>query len=155
MADKDKNTIGCQKASFTSDRVERPDPRCFAILADHFGDDGIPDRLDLFVVKDTLLQDLAGSQRITPMDQSHMRGTFGKEDRLLCRAFATTDDDHVLTAEEETIAGSTVTDPFAGKLLFARHFQIARSSACRQDNRAGGIFLATVGAHQKGVLVGD
>src|SRR5262245_5067685 len=97
------------------------------MLTHHFGDHGVPDWLYLLVVKDALLQNLAGPQRIAAMNQPHLVGKFSQKDRLLSRTVAAANHNHVLAAEKEAVARGTIAHTLAGQFFFAGHLKIARA----------------------------
>jgi hypothetical protein len=62
-------------------------------------------KVDVLFVEQPLLQDLFGAQFVAPVNQRHRLGEIGEIKRFLDGRIAAADDDHVLAAIEETVAG--------------------------------------------------
>ena len=66
---------------------------------------GVPGKLDLGVAHGTLLHDLAGAERVAPVDDRHLVRETGEEGRLFHGGVTATDHRDVLAAEEEAVTG--------------------------------------------------
>src|SRR4051812_34197269 len=52
----------------------------------------VPDRLDLWILEHPMLEDLGGTELVTPMDQVHLAGVPRQKIRFFSRGVATADD---------------------------------------------------------------
>ena len=104
----------------------------------------IPDELDLGIAEQAILHDLFGAQPVAAMDQGHLVGVMGEEDRLLDGRVAAAHDAHLLAAEEETVAGGAGGDAAAAEFLFARQAKPARLGAGGDDQRVPHVRIAAV-----------
>ncbi len=98
---------------------------------------GVPEEADLVVGERPLLHDLAGAQRVAAVHQGDRPGEPGEEGGLLESTVSTADDDDVLLAEEEPVAGRAPRDPVTGELLLAGDPELAVARAHRQDDGLG------------------
>src|SRR5678816_1085360 len=70
------------------------------IGANHFGDHGVQDKVNFWMVHSTLLQDRACAKFITPMDDRHRTGITGNEQCLFeCTVSATDNYDFFILEE--------------------------------------------------------
>ena len=88
-------------------------------LAQHLVERVVPDRLDLGVPEQPVLQDLLGAQLVAAVDQRDLGGEVGQEQRLLDRRVAAADHHDLLAAVEEAVAGGAGRDAEALELLLA------------------------------------
>ena len=96
----------------------------------------IPGEANLLVVVRSLLQLYTAAQFVTAMNDIHAVGEARQEDGFFqCRIAAANDND-ILSAEEESIAGAAIADAGADVLLFAGDAQLARIGADRHYDRS-------------------
>ena len=70
-------------------------PHHAGLVGKDFGQDGIPEHLDLALAHDPLLQDLAGAQFISPVYDANLVGKARQKEPFVDRAVAAPDHDHV------------------------------------------------------------
>ena len=73
--------------------------------AQHLGDLGVVEHIDLLVGDQARLVGLVGAQAVAAMDQGHLVGEVGEEQRFLHRGVAAADHRDLLAAVEEAVAG--------------------------------------------------
>src|SRR5262249_21007837 len=104
----------------------------------------VPDDLDFRVLEQTILHDLLGTESVAPVDQRHLGGEIGKEDRLFHGRIAAADDAHLFATKEETVAGGACRNAEAAQLLLARQAQPARLGAGAYDQRLTEVLITAV-----------
>ncbi len=107
------------------------------LAAEHLLDPRIPDHLDLRVGEQPVLQDPLGAQLGAPVDQRHLRGEVGQEQRLLDGGVAAADHHHLLAPVEEAVAGGAGRDPEALVLLLGLQAQPLGLGPRGDDHRLG------------------
>ena len=75
--------------------------------------------LDLVVGEQAVLQDLLGAEVVAAVDDGHLRGEMGEEERFLDRGVAAADHHHLAVLVEEAVAGGAGRDAEAAELLLA------------------------------------
>ena len=98
-----------------------------------------PQRFDLGVLEQPVLQDLFGAQFVAAVDQRHLGGEVGQEQRLFDGGVAAADHDDLLSAIEEAVAGGAGGDAEALELLFRWQAQPFGARAGGKDHRIGGV----------------
>ena len=139
MPHKDEHAAGWQGGGRAGLRVLQAN-RChaaFAVVVIDGRDHGIPDDVDLLVLEQAFLQDLAGAQAVAAVDQRYFAGETGEEERFFDRAVAAANHHHLTAAEEKAVAGGAVAHAAAGQFLLAGHIQLARRRAGADDDRLG------------------
>ena len=109
-----------------------------------FLDDAIPHHGYLVVCKEAGLQDLLGAEIVAPMDERHLVGEVGQEERVLDGGIAAADHHDLAVAVEEAVAGGAGGDAEAAKALLGGYVQPLGHGAGRQDHRLGGVGRAGV-----------
>src|SRR5690606_13607051 len=104
VADRDEQSADIEGALLTGHPVPQSD-RVDPGIAEDLGDLTVPHERDLLVGERAVLQDLAGTQLVTAVDDRHGTGEPGEEDRFLHSGVAATDNGDVLVPEEEAVAG--------------------------------------------------
>ena len=100
--------------------------------------------VDLRILEQPILQNLFGTQRVTPMHQRDLGGKIGEKQRLLDGSVAAADHQHVLAAIEEAVAGGARGHTVAAEFLLRGQFEPARLRAGRQHQRVGEIAIAGI-----------
>ena len=118
-------------------------------MPEHLMQLGIPHHLDLRIGEQTLLQDLLGAERSSPVHQRDVARDIGKIDRLFDRGVAAADHDHLLAAEEEAVAGGASRYAVTLEALFGGKPEPARLRARRDDERIGGVDGAAIARERK------
>src|SRR5579875_4209248 len=108
----------------------------------------IPDKADFWILEGAILHNFAGAQAIASMYNRDMAGVTGQESRLFQRRIATADDDHILVAEEEAIAGRAGADAASLQARLARQTQPFRACPGRNDNRTSQV-ITRIGSNLK------
>src|SRR6185312_10613286 len=118
-------------------------------------DGAVPLDLDLVVAQRPVGHDLAGPERVPPVDDGDRVGEAGEEAGLLHRRVTTADDDDVLVAEEEAVTGGARGDTVAEVFLLTRHTQRTPGRTGGEDDGAGpvGGLADPHGAHRAGAGV--
>ena len=104
----------------------------------------IPHDLDLRMREQPFLQDALAPELMAAMHDRHLRREIGEVERLLDRGIAAADDDDILVAEEEAVAGRTGRNAEAAEMLLGRDAEPFRLRAGRDDERIAGVDLAAV-----------
>ncbi len=112
----------------------------------------IPERHDLFVLHQTVNQDLFRAQRVTTVDQSHLRGKIRQEKSLFHSSVPAADHNDFLTAIEEPVTGRTGRHAKALEFLFRLKAQPFRTCTCCQDHSISGVNRATVALRGEGAF---
>ena len=149
MSDGHEDRIGRQDALFS--RLHVPGAHAGHVrlaglrirLAENLLDNSVPHEVDLGVLQRSLLQRLAGAQRIPPVDDRDARGEARQKGRLLHRHVTTADHNHVLAPEKSAVAGRAAGDAAAAIELLARHAQPPGRCARGDDHGARILHLVT------------
>src|SRR5205823_8431116 len=95
-----------------------------------------PNELDLFVAMQAVLHDLRRAELAAPVDNGHLRGVAGEEERLFRRRIAAPDHHHRLAAEEVAVAGGAGGNAVAQQLALGLETQHLGRGAAGDDERA-------------------
>ena len=111
-----------------------------------------PQRFDLGVFHQTILQNLFRAQRVTAMDKRYLGGKVSQEQRLFHGGVAAADDNDFLTAIKETVAGRAGGHAKALECVLGRQAQPFCPRTRRQNNGIGGICCAAIARGGKGAF---
>ena len=109
----------------------------------------VPDDVDLRIAEQPVLQNLLGAQLVAPVHERDPARVVGQIDRLLDRGVAAADDDHLLVAEKEPVAGRAGRHAKPAKRRLAGHAEPARLRAGRDDDRLADIAVARIAGRDK------
>src|SRR5690606_40079514 len=84
-------------------------------------------------------------QLVAAMNDRHLTREPGQEQPFFERAVPTTDDHHLLVAEEEAVTRRAVAHAVAGELFLAGHVQVPVRRACADDDPLGFVLIAIIG----------
>ena len=129
------------------------------LIADHLFQRRVPEDFDLGVLEQAVLQDLLGAEAFAAVDDGHLGGEIGQEQRLFHGGIAAADNQHFAAPIEEAVARGAGRDAEALEFLLGGKVQPFGLRAGRDDDGIGGIDRAALadcaeGAHVK-VDTGD
>src|SRR5258707_681660 len=104
-----------------------------AIVAGHLFEHGVPQHVDFRILEQPVLQDLLGAEAVAPMRDRDLGGKVGEKQRFLDRGVAAADDENLLAAVEEAVAGGAGRDAVSLELLLRGQLKPARLGAGRDD----------------------
>ena len=108
-----------------------------------FFNDGIPDKLDLFIGEGTGLKDLLSTQFVTTVNNGHAIGKACQINSFFNSRVSTTNNQEVLITEEGTITHRTVRYTTAVVLFFTSNTNMTVFGTSRNDNCLGLVLLVT------------
>ena len=151
MADRDEHAVAGEFVNLAAANIAQPDASDFRRLRDakDLLDHGVPYHCDLRVMEQPVLQDLLGAQLVAPVHQGDPPRVIGQINRLLDRRVAAADDNHILVAEKEPVAGRAGRDAKAAERLLAWQAEPARLRAGGDDYRVAEIEIARIGGRDK------
>src|SRR5690606_12714251 len=115
--------------------------------SEHVGHDVGVEDADLRVRQHPLLHRLARPELVTTVHERHAPAQAGEVGGLLHRGVAAPHDDHVLTAEEGTIADRASAHALVLELLLGVEPEVVRAGSRREDHRVGEVQLVLVLTH--------
>ena len=99
-----------------------------------------------------ILQDAFGAQFVAPMNERHLAGEIGEEQRFLDGRIAAADHDHLAVAIEEPIAGCASRNAETLEMLLRGNAQPLGLRARADDQRIAGVDLARIALEPEGAL---
>ncbi len=104
----------------------------------------MPERLDLGMLEQPVLQDALGAQFVAAVDERDPGREIGQEQRLLDRGIAAADHHHLLPAVEEPVAGRAGRDAEALEALLGRQTEPFRLGARGEHDGVGSVGRAAL-----------
>ncbi len=95
--------------------------------------------LILGVCHGTVLHDAAAAELVAPVDEHHLAGELGQEERFLESAIASTHDRYLAVAEEEAVAGGAGGHTASAQARLVLQVEPDGRGAGGHDDRVGGV----------------
>ena len=110
----------------------------------------VPYDVHFGIIEQTVLHDFFRAELVAPMNDVHLAGEIGQEQRLFDRGVSAADNGDFLIAEEETIASRAGGDAKAHKFLFGVEAKPTRLRAGRDHHRIRRVSIAAIArAHKR------
>ena len=122
------------------------------IIAKDLLHDRIHTQLDAVVIFDPANHQIIRPELIPTVDDTHLPGEVGQEQRLLQGTVSSSHHGHLLAAVEEPIARRAVGNAFSSEALLPRDAQLARRAAAGDDQGLGQVLAASARANREGTV---
>jgi len=138
VADGDEDALDLELAVLAGLDVFQLHGADFAVVVGEvFGDDGVPDGLDLRVRHGAVGHDAGGAEFVAAVDEVDLGGEAGEEGGFLGGGVAAADDADWDVPVERAVAGGAGGEAVAGEFLLAGEAEVPGAGAAGDDEGAG------------------